>query len=268
MSPVSRTTMSDRAATGLMTVDLMLEWGVRCECFASNLPVRAESLGFGQVLHSIVGRWWPDDIELGSWMNYVHDDSFRPHADGAYGVATHEAPVSDFPLTSLQLPMLSARAMTVFEELRPRAVPIQVGGHPCFAVQPLLEDGPEGPVLCEEASEGIAMSCGEIVHYHTRMMDPNRVPGQFFTLRPHRPFAETYVTESSWSAPRRQARAVSESPSWCSMATIQSHRQALRLPPCSSAVHGDANWSSSSRRASMPPCARASSRPCESAATV
>ena len=40
------------------------------------------------------------------------------------------------------------------------------------------------------------MPRGEVLHYHTRMFEPSRVRGEFFTIPEHEPYAETYVTEA------------------------------------------------------------------------
>lgn len=149
---------------------------------------------------SIVGRWWPEGIELGSWMDQVHDDPSlwgRPHA-GGYDPIPEELPLSDFPLLSLQVPVVSERAAERLgrEDLAGRLRPMAIGGQRFFAVQPLLEVRGEANAFVPEASSGIHLPGGEIVHYHTRVFEPSRLRGEFFTIPAHEPYAETYVTEA------------------------------------------------------------------------
>ncbi|HWU89533.1 MAG TPA: hypothetical protein VN253_19865 [Kofleriaceae bacterium] len=161
---------------------------------------------FAHPRRSIVGRWWPDGIELGSWMDCEHGDSSlwgRPHADG-YDPSPPELPFSDFPVLSLQVPVVSERAAerlgfhpdrsTEGPSLVGRLRPMSIGGQRFFAVQPLLEVRGEAHAFIPEASVGIPLPRGEIVHYHTRMFEPSRLRGEFFTIPAHEPYAETYVT--------------------------------------------------------------------------
>jgi hypothetical protein len=156
---------------------------------------------------SIVGQWWPEGIELGSWMNYACglDMWGRPHADG-YHPSPEELPLSDFPVLSLQVPVVSERAAerlgfhpdhkTDWPELAGRLRPMSIGTQRFFAIQPLLEVRGEPNAFVPEVSIGIALPRGEIVHYHTRVFEPSRLRGEFFTIPEHEPYAETYVTEA------------------------------------------------------------------------
>jgi hypothetical protein len=63
-------------------------------------------------------------------------------------------------------------------------------------VQPLLAVRGEPNAFVPEASLGIRLSGGEVVHYHTRMFEPSRLRGEFFTIPAHEPYAETYLTEA------------------------------------------------------------------------
>ncbi|HEU5056518.1 MAG TPA: hypothetical protein VFU21_08325 [Kofleriaceae bacterium] len=155
--------------------------------------------GHAHPWRSVAGRWWPDGIDLGPAMAGLHDLSshgIRPHADGRYDRSPEELATSDFPVLSLQVPVVSQRAAEALAlELAGRLRPIRIGGEPFFAVQPLLAVRGEPHAFLPEQSSGIRLSGGEVVHYHTRAFDPSRLRGEFFTLPAHEPFAETYVTE-------------------------------------------------------------------------
>ncbi len=71
-----------------------------------------------------------------------------------------------------------------------------IGDERFFAVQPLLSARGEPHPFVPEASSGIVMPRGEVIHYHTRMFEPSRLRGEFFTIPDHEPYAETYVTEA------------------------------------------------------------------------
>jgi hypothetical protein len=167
--------------------------------------------GFAHPWRSVAGRWWPPGIELGPAMDQLHDMSswgVRPHADGRYDRSPEEQATSDFPVLSLQVPVVSERAAEKLGfhpersldgdwlDLAGRLRPIWIGGDRFFAVQPLLAAPGESNGFLPEASSGIALPGGEIVHYHTRAFEPDRLPGEFFTIPAHQPYAETYVTEA------------------------------------------------------------------------
>jgi hypothetical protein len=158
---------------------------------------------------SIAGRWWPEGIELGRWMDNAHDMSrwgIRPHADSRYDFSPKEFPLADFPLLSVQVPVVSERAAEQlgfhpdrkadWADLASRLRPMWIGEQRFFAVQPLFEVRGEANAFVPEASIGIQLSRGEVVHYHTRMFEPSRLRGEFFTIPAHEPYAETYVTEA------------------------------------------------------------------------
>jgi hypothetical protein len=73
---------------------------------------------------------------------------------------------------------------------------MRIGDERFFAVQPLLSVRGEPHPFVPEASSGIVMPRGEVIHYHTRMFEPSRLRGEFFTIPAHEPYAETYVTEA------------------------------------------------------------------------
>lgn len=165
--------------------------------------------GFAHPWRSVAGRWWPNGIELGPAMDQTHDMSswgIRPHADGRYDRSPEEMATSDFPVLSLQVPVVSERAAERLgfhperggerADLAGRLRPMWIGDQRYFAVQPLLAVRGEPHAFVAEASSGIQLPNGEVVHYHTRMFEPGRVPGEFFTIPAHEPFAETYVTEA------------------------------------------------------------------------
>jgi hypothetical protein len=157
--------------------------------------------------HSVVGRWWPRGIDLGPWMEGADGGSaWGPaHDDGRYPSSPDEFPLSDFPLLSLQLPVISERAAerlgchperaAAWPELAARLYPIAIRDQRYYAVQPRLAGGDDNGFVVE-ASRGIELPGGEIVHYHTRAFDPDRLRGEFFTIPAHEPYAETYVTEA------------------------------------------------------------------------
>ncbi len=158
---------------------------------------------------SVAGRWWPDGIELGSWMTHEHDLSslgLRPHADAHYDRSPEEMALSDFPVLSLQVPVVSERAAERLgfhpertasqPELAARLHAVWIGEERFFAIQPQLSVRGEPHAFVAEASSGVELSRGEVVHYHTRMFEPSRLRGEFFTIPAHEPYAETYVTEA------------------------------------------------------------------------
>jgi hypothetical protein len=170
--------------------------------FAPNLD------GYAHPSRTIAGPWWPVSIDLGSWMNYTHDLSAHGclgHRDGNYS-APSELPLSDFPWLSLQLPVMSERAArqlgchpdqrTGWKDLAVRLRPIEINGAPFFVVQPLFEIRGERNAFVPEASVGVQLEGGEVVYYHTRMFEPDRLRGEFFTILGHQPISETYVTET------------------------------------------------------------------------
>jgi hypothetical protein len=143
-------------------------------------------------------------------MDQLHDMStwgIRPHADGRYDRSPEEQATSDFPVLSLQVPVVSERAAEKlgfhpersldgdWMDLAGRLRPMWIGGQRFFAVQPLLAARGEPTAFLPESSSGIALPNGEIVHYHTRAFEPDRLRGEFFTIPAHQPYAETYVTE-------------------------------------------------------------------------
>lgn len=154
--------------------------------------------GFAHPWRSVAGRWWPDGIDLGPAMDGIYDMSsygIRPHADGRYDRSPEELATSDFPVLSLQVPLVSERAAEVLAaELDGRLRPIAIGDQRFFAVQPLLSVRGEPHAFVPEESSGVRLSGGEVVHYHTRMFDPARLRGELFTIPAHEPYAETYVT--------------------------------------------------------------------------
>jgi hypothetical protein len=154
--------------------------------------------GYAHPWRSVAGRWWPDGIELGPAMDQTHDMSsygIRPHADGRYDRSPEELATSDFPVLSLQVPVVSERAAEVLAaDLAGRLRPIWIGEQRYLAVQPLLAARGESNAFVPEASSGILLPRGEVVHYHTRTFEPSRVRGELFTIPAHQPYAETYVT--------------------------------------------------------------------------
>jgi hypothetical protein len=164
--------------------------------------------GHAHARRSGAGPWWPPGIDLGPWMQRAHDMSswgLGPH-DGRYARAPEELAPSDFPILSLQVPVMSERATeqlgahlernAFWPELASRLRPMWIGEQRFFAVQPLLAVRGEPNAFVPEASEGIRLPGGEVVHYHTRAFEPSRLRGEFFTIPTHEPYAETYVTEA------------------------------------------------------------------------
>jgi hypothetical protein len=155
---------------------------------------------------SVSGRWWPEGIELGRWMDYAHGWDPTPPENNQYGHSPDELPLADFPWLSLQLPVVSDRAaqrLGIHPEHDPRDTalaarlrPMLIGQHRFFAIQPLFAVRDEPHAFVAEASQGIALPNGEIAHYHTRVFEPSRVHGEFFTIPAHEPYAETYVTDA------------------------------------------------------------------------
>lgn len=154
--------------------------------------------GYAHPWRSVAGRWWPDGIELGPAMDGTHDMSswgIRPHADARYDRSPEEMATSDFPVLSLQVPVVSERAAGVLAgDLDGRLRPMWIGDQRYFAVQPLLAARGETNGFVAEESSGIQLARGEIVHYHTRSFEPGRLRGELFTIPAHQPYAETYVT--------------------------------------------------------------------------
>ena len=164
--------------------------------------------GYAHPWDTLEGWWWPHGIELGSWMQRTHDLSalgIRP-SSGHYRRSPEELACSDFPALSLQLPILSERAAErlgahperagSWPELARRLHPLWIGEERLFAVQPLLSTRGAPHAFLPTASEGVQLSRGDTVHYHTLAFDPGLVRGEFFTLPAHEPYAETYVTEA------------------------------------------------------------------------
>ncbi len=126
--------------------------------------------------------------------------------DGRYRRSPDELAPSDFPLLSLQVPVVSEHAAERlgfhperggdWAGLASRLRPIWIGEERFFAVQPLLSVRGEPHAFVPEASIGIQMPRGDVIHYHTRMFEPGRLRGEFFTIPEHEPYAETYVTEA------------------------------------------------------------------------
>ncbi len=154
--------------------------------------------GYAHPWRSVAGRWWPEGIELGPAMDGTHDMSswgIRPHADARYDRSPEEMATSDFPVLSLQVPVVSERAAGVLAgDLDGRLRPMWIGDQRYFAVQPLLAARGETNGFVAEESSGIQLARGEIVHYHTRSFEPGRLRGELFTIPAHQPYAETYVT--------------------------------------------------------------------------
>jgi hypothetical protein len=161
-------------------------------------------------VRSVVGRWWPEGIELASWMTYLYDASsfgIHPHAGNRYRRSPEEMAPSDFPVLSFQVPVVSERAAErlgfhpergpggSLADLADRLRPTWIEDERFFAVQPLLGARGQPHAFIPEASAGIHLPRGEIVHYHTRAFEPSRLRGEFFTLPAHEPFGEVYVTE-------------------------------------------------------------------------
>ena len=153
------------------------------------------------------GPWWPPGIDLGRAIQRLYDMSewgVGPHS-GRYERSPEELEPSDFPILNLQLPVMSERAAErlgahperagSWPELAARLRPMWIGEQRFFSVQPLLALRGDPHAFLPEASEGIRMPRGEMLHYHTRAFEPSRLRGEFFTIPAHEPFAETYVTE-------------------------------------------------------------------------
>ncbi len=164
--------------------------------------------GYAHPWRGVNARWWPDGIELGPLMEGLYDMSrlgIRGYEDGRYDRAPDELAPSDFPMLSLQVPVVSERAAERlgfhperggdWAGLAGRLRPMWIGEERFFAVQPLLSVRGEPHAFVPEASSGIRMPAGEVIHYHTRMFEPSRLRGEFFTIPAHEPYAETYVTE-------------------------------------------------------------------------
>lgn len=154
-------------------------------------------------------RWWPQGIELGSLMEALYRMpvlGMRGYEDGRYDRSPEELAPSDFPVLSLQVPVVSERAAERlgfhpergqdWGSLASRLRPIWIGDERFFAVQPLLSVRGEPHPFVPEASSGVVMPRGEVLHYHTRMFEPSRLRGEFFTIPEHEPYAETFVTEA------------------------------------------------------------------------
>ena len=154
--------------------------------------------GFAHPARSLAGRWWPPGVDLGPVMETLHDLSAwgcHPHASGHYPLSPQELEPSDFPVLSWQVPVVSERAAAVMDgDLRARLRPVTIGRARCYAVQPLLASQHQPSPFLAQESTGIRLPRGETVHFHTRVFDPARVRGEFFTIPDHEPYAETYVT--------------------------------------------------------------------------
>ncbi|HET9622714.1 MAG TPA: hypothetical protein VFP84_15180 [Kofleriaceae bacterium] len=160
--------------------------------------------GYAQPRRVVSGRWWPKGIDLGPWLDYVYswDDKHQENYDGW----PSKLSLSDFPWLSLQVPVVSERAaerLGFHPERAPRDEalaghlrPLVLYGQRFFAVQPMFAVRGEPHAFVPEASQGIAAPGGEILHYHTRVFEPDRIRGEFFTIPAHEPFADTYVTGS------------------------------------------------------------------------
>ena len=148
---------------------------------------------------SRVGKWWPDGIDLGKAFdrNYPKFEGPEPypwpHEGNRFHAYPREAPLSDFPGLSLNVPLLSERAAAVLAELGTVDVPAEltIDDQRFFAAQPKTIPG----VFHTEGSSGLAMPNGEVFFYYRRSIDVSRVSAEFFMLDGLRPFSDLYVTD-------------------------------------------------------------------------
>ena len=141
-------------------------------------------------------KWWPDGIDLGPRAERTYARSYDgevwAYEGNNFPVGGRNAPYSDFPALSLNVPALSPRAL---DALRPmpgleKVVAIHIGEADFFAVQP-----PVLEALDPERSEGIFTPRGEPLFYTKRWFDENLVTADLFWVSALMPISDVYVTE-------------------------------------------------------------------------
>jgi hypothetical protein len=157
---------------------------------------------YPSIAHTVGEQWWPEGVDMGSLGAFLPRATFGsvpPFEGPCFLGHDPEAPLSDFPSLSLQLPILSPRAARVLAEAKliEPPVPMTVSGIPCFAVQPLLTQvKPELPrAFVADSSRSLTMPNGEVLLYYSRSFDLDKVPGEFFTIPELEPFSDLYVTD-------------------------------------------------------------------------
>jgi len=157
---------------------------------------------YGMLARPLQGPFWPRGIDLGAAIARLHppiDDDAAKEGCSSFRFEPEAAPHSDFPALSLQVPIVSERALAALQSasLIGNAFPISASGIAYYAVQPVLSSrSPRGASLLDaRASRGLALPHGEIYHYFVRAFEPESIPGEFFTIPELEPYSELYVTQ-------------------------------------------------------------------------
>lgn len=155
---------------------------------------------FSYTPRSLAGKWWPDGIDLGEvpsrlFPKYLGEVPYPwPHDGNQFSRDSDFRDFSDFPALSLNVPVMSERAVSALTSanivLEP-IVPMHVEGLRFFAIQPKRSPG----VLRASASAGLIMPYGEVFFYYQRYFDVSAVNCEFFMLDELMPFSDLYVTE-------------------------------------------------------------------------
>lgn len=148
---------------------------------------------------SLVGKWWPDGIDLGKAADKLYPKVLGdrpypwPHEGNRFTSASEGRVLPDFPALSLNVPILSERAVSALSALGTVDTPAEltIDARRFFAAQPRRIPG----VFREEASTGLAMPNGEIFFYDRRSFDVSKVDAEFFMIDALRPFSDLYVTD-------------------------------------------------------------------------
>lgn len=150
--------------------------------------------GHAVVPKTLVGRWWPDGIEMGTAMDHLFPKtSLSAHPDNVYHQFPIDSQLTDFPAFALNVPLISEKAAAVLRSagVTNNFVPITIDGKPYFAVLYGRIPG----IFRSESSEGLALPGGEVFHYYRRDFDTSKTTTEFFSLPVFGPFSDLYFTE-------------------------------------------------------------------------
>ena len=155
------------------------------------------------VPRNMVGlQWWPDGIDLGR-MQLFRPKSSREGGTWAYegncfDAYPKELSLSDFPALTLNIPIVSARALEVLSSATTlgAATAMTVDEAPYFVVQPKVIPG----VFDTKGSTGLVMPEGQTFFYYRRVFDVSKVDSEFFMIKEQFPYSDLYITDRFVSA--------------------------------------------------------------------
>lgn len=151
---------------------------------------------FGMVSRPVTRRWWPTNIDLG-WdmdLSFKYSPALENNSKHvmSYYHDPDNLPLSDFPALTLNLPIISHKALSAIQAagIKLQVEPVLIGDRKFFAVQ--SQDLPL--VFNFEKSKGLKFPNGDVFYFYHRMFNEAEVRNEFFTI-PKLCCSDIYITE-------------------------------------------------------------------------